>query len=1058
MDTCSMTMQLNAEQKQAVEAIYGPVLVVAGPGTGKTQLLSERIVNILAKTDASSSNILCLTFTEAGARAMRQRLLGLIGKEAAGITINTYHEFAKDLIGGYPEYFEQYHLEEVINDLEKHRLIQAVLDNLPLGDINKNYQPRSGSEAYLGIISDFKNHLLTPDDVRKIAEQNLADAELIEQAFVDLPPKISKGAIPVFAEALEKLQKLQKNSQISTSNRNYETLTAILIRTLAEALEEIEISGKTTALTNWKKRYLKRNDHNKAVLQSTVISRRLLSLAGIYADYQDLMQQKGLYDFDDMILRAIQVVEANQDLKYTLQERFQFILLDEYQDTNPDQAKLVRLLTTLDNGDTPNVLAVGDDDQAIMAFQGADAHNLLDFRDFYQDTTQINLRMNYRSGDEILQLADQVITQVPDDDRAKAAEDKLVANKKDAAKIEFKQFDKPILEYYWVAEQVAELKQQDPNASVAVIAPKHQFLVDFMPYLLAKKLPVEYEKRENILESQEIMEISAAAELIQALYDGDPTDHLWLGVLGIPRLGLPPRTLLKIASQTKSERIAWQDYFLDHLEEFDDPKLRAVIEKIWAWAASLANQTAKAVLSELIHFLYRPNLADTDNPELQNVLSHLTTIWNNIVERQAQSDFSLGDFLDYIKESRAAELRVINKNPIRSNGDAVQVMSAHSAKGLEFDHVFLLNCSEAGWNSQRNNNAGFPRPKNLGSITRANQNEFGKLRLFFVAITRAKTHLVMTYGEGEPLSFLEGVLTPEKVEIGESHLEKQMTEGLLHKWIKNAEQSPDFNLAMEERLQQFKLSPSTFIHFLDLEHNGPEAVQADLMFHISKPIPTKVELGKIVHFILEKYLPGRNLGESVRHFIKTKTNLSSAKWEEYQNHAMTQALDYIKAYPDLFKGTQEDREKPISAVWEGIPLYGKIDNLIKDEASKTIHVLDFKTGVPHTRFKAQNSALYGHRWQLYFYKLLLENDLRRRFKGYQIVSGSLNFTDRDPESGLILPPLNFDFNTEDETRFRQLLQVVYARIKNLDFSIPSDDELPKAANKMMSFEEFLLGK
>ncbi|MCL2085492.1 UvrD-helicase domain-containing protein, partial [Candidatus Saccharibacteria bacterium] len=156
--------RLNPEQLEAVEAIYGPVLVVAGPGTGKTQLLSLRVANILQETDASPDNILCLTFTEAGARNMHERLLGLIGKEAEKITISTYHEFAKNLITGYPNYFEEYNLKRTIDELGQHKILKRILDSLPFDDINRNYY-RENLGVYLSIISDFKKHLLTPDDI-----------------------------------------------------------------------------------------------------------------------------------------------------------------------------------------------------------------------------------------------------------------------------------------------------------------------------------------------------------------------------------------------------------------------------------------------------------------------------------------------------------------------------------------------------------------------------------------------------------------------------------------------------------------------------------------------------------------------------------------------------------------------------------------------------------------------------------------------------------------------------------------------------------------------------
>ncbi|MCL2085702.1 ATP-dependent helicase, partial [Candidatus Saccharibacteria bacterium] len=909
------------------------------------------------------------------------------------------------------------------------------------------------------------------------AEQNLADAEAVKEAFEDLPPRISpklQTTLPIFAGALEKLIQLCDKTEITTGNGHVKSYITLLIEELGEAIGVAEETGKTKPLSEFKTKNLKRNSHNKAVLQSETISGRLLSLAGIYRMYSEAMRANGFYDFNDMILRAIHALETHDDLRYTLQERYQFVLLDEYQDTNPDQDRLVRLLTTLPHGDSPNVLSVGDDDQAIMAFQGALSHNLIDFRNYYEGTKQITLKTNYRSHSEILELAEKIITQVPESERAKKSSEKLDAFRKKGADISFKQFKAPLMEYQWVADEIAKIASGDSLASIAVIAPRHEILMDFMPYILEKDLPTEYEKRENILESREMEEILNFCRLINAVSKSLPSNHLWLPVLGIERLGIAPKTILKIASETHEQKISWQKYMLDKASETQDEKLQEVGSRVFAWATALGSQTAKVVIAEIIDYLYKPVEDNFENPGLYNTLSHVTTIWNNLVEAMEKNDFSLGEFLEYVEDCREAGIRVLDKNPFKNLGNAIQVMSAHGSKGLEFDYVFMLNCSENGWNNKRSNNASFPRPENLVSISRANSDEFGRLRLFFVAVTRAKNNLVMTYSENDrkggdldPIGFLNGIMEPEKVEIDEKSLRKNITKGLLYQWMEREESSVDVNVILQEKVARFRMSASSFLKYLDLDYAGPDVFKADLLFAMPKIFDAKVELGNVTHNALDYYgkfvkREGRapddeKLAGFIREYIENKTNLRQDRLEEYSTHCLGSLKDYVAFAPSLFLPETDDvSEVAISTFWNGVQITGRIDYVLRDDATKILRILDFKTGEPHAKYSDSKLGLYKYRWQLYFYKLLLEND--KRYAGYRVVGGSLNFTARDAESGMILPPIEFEFDEKLDKRFRDLLKIVSQRVKKLDFSRPDEAELRKRSNGMMSFEDYLLGE
>lgn len=161
---------LNAEQRTAVDQIDGPLLVIAGPGTGKTQLLSARAAHILQATDALPQNILCLTFTESGAANMRERLTRFIGKQAYDVQIGTYHSFGSDLIRRFPEYFTELRLEQPIDELGKYQLIESIVQRLSYRDPLK--QTQHHLRDLIATISEVKRGLLAPDDLRSIAAEN----------------------------------------------------------------------------------------------------------------------------------------------------------------------------------------------------------------------------------------------------------------------------------------------------------------------------------------------------------------------------------------------------------------------------------------------------------------------------------------------------------------------------------------------------------------------------------------------------------------------------------------------------------------------------------------------------------------------------------------------------------------------------------------------------------------------------------------------------------------------------------------------------------------------
>ncbi|HSX41717.1 MAG TPA: ATP-dependent helicase, partial [Candidatus Saccharimonadales bacterium] len=322
--------QLNPEQLEAVEAIEGPVLVLAGPGTGKTQVVALRIAEILQRTQVSPRNILALTFTDAGAKALRTRLEQIIGIEAFQVAVNTFHGFAGEVIASFPHVFQKTRELVPLTEADQFQLIEKLLTD----------------RADWPMLRPLRAPTL---HVRDIASRiTVCKREAVE------PLSLTKWAL-----AEKKAAKGEK-SAIKQDQR------------LAQAS-------------------------------------RLEEFASFFGAYQEKLEQTARYDYDDTILFVIEALRQNAEVRAYFQEKYQYLLVDEYQDTNNAQNTLIELLA--DFFPNPNLFVVGDDKQAIYRFQGASVANLLRFTQKFPMTKTIQLKINYRSTPEIIAAATKVIAQ-----------------------------------------------------------------------------------------------------------------------------------------------------------------------------------------------------------------------------------------------------------------------------------------------------------------------------------------------------------------------------------------------------------------------------------------------------------------------------------------------------------------------------------------------------------------------------------------------------------------------------------------------------------------------
>ena len=1073
-------MKLNKIQQQAVDHIYGPLLVLAGPGTGKTQLLSSRIANILEKTDANPQNILALTFTEAAAQNMRERLASIIHDHAYDVHINTYHGFGSDIIRSYPEFFEDIdletgkdsRLEKPIDDLQRIQIVTKLISELPYSS------PLIGAKHYVthvsSTISELKRGLYTPDSLRALADENLAQVR-------QLSPKIAEHLADIkrFPSTADKA--LELFGAIENILDDKDGIAGLAHEELEQAMAEASDIGKSKPLTTWKNAWLTKDADNQFRFTDESQHLRIAELANVYENYQRALDDKQLYDFDDMILRTIDALKTKDELRFNLQEKYQFILLDEFQDTNAAQFELVRQLANNPvNENQPNLFAVGDDDQAIYAFQGAHASNMLQFATEYRDVKVVNLVENYRSHRDIIHTAHNIAAQIESrlHTNLEGVEKTLQASAKDLpadSVIERHEFDGQANEYAWVAEQVKKLISSGVKADeIAVLAPKHRLLEGIVPFLAADQTPIAYEKREDILQTPLMRSFRSMIELIIAARDGDDMkmNTLLPQVLSLDFYQVPVRDIWAVnwAYRSKDEERSWVEIAMDteslapHVMFYLNLGLKSAHEPLeyildyLTGAAPLKIDDDTTYASPLKDFYFKDK--DADPLKYYESLTNLSTIREHLRAQQTGEERLLGlqDFLDFITAYEVADQPLINTHPIAQSQESVQLMTAYKAKGLEFEHVFLLSVHDDVWGKKaRGNSNKLSLPANLQHVRYQGSSEDELRRILFVAITRAKHGLHLTSHANkdngkatEPVKYLleyeDGgvrkttVLPEAKQGLQQTSYDGQQTmqhvDTMWHS--RHVMLDADLKSLLMPRLEKYQMSPTHLNTFIDMEYGGPEVFLLQTLLRFPQAPGEDGEFGNAVHMTLDwlqvRTANGerRTTEEVLNEFDRQlkRRYIPKGRMDDFGNRGRHALEKYLESSTKMFERqakSEVDFRKEGVLVGEA-HLSGKIDRLEIDKGAKTVNIVDFKTGKPHDKWD-RSVKLLKYKQQLYFYRFLIEGS--HTWAGYKVAEARLEFVEPTAE-GKILEPLTISFDEQEEADMKALIQAIWQKIKTLD--------------------------
>lgn len=1091
MDLSARYRQLNDAQKQAVDTIDGPVMVVAGPGTGKTELLSVRIANILAKTDTLPENILCLTFTDSGAAAMRERLIGIIGKDAYKVAIHTFHSFGTEIINQNREFFYHGALFEPADELTRYEILRGIFKELPHDSAIGSTM--NGEFTYLSdartVISELKRNGLSSDELREVLDQNELALDAAERLL-----------IPIFSERVGKTT-FQKVSGVMAELRDiaaqaptlYEVppLASLIHDSLITMIDDATLLHPTKPVTAWKNKWLKKNKAGELCFVSREHIKKLRTLAYVYNEYLLRMERRGLYDFDDMIIQVVQALEHNDELRLNLQEKYLYLMVDEFQDTNLAQMRIIGQLTDNPvNEGEPNIMVVGDDDQAIFSFQGADISNILRFRELYPTAQLITLTDNYRSGELILNESRNVIQQgierlervIPELDKT------LTPHQSGPGAAHIYQLDTTTNERQWLTASIKSLlKKGVDGQEIAVLARKHDELIQLLPYLQAAGIAVRYDRKDSVLDEAPVKALELLARVVIALADGehDHANQLMPELLAHPAWKLTPAQLWRLSSDAYDARKRWMDvmetspdfvsihgWLLELAQAAHTESLEAMLDRMMGRPEKSEEEVELPLIhSPYFDYFFSQETLEQHPYDYLDYLTALRTIRRHLREYISDTNPTLHHFASFLALHRQLGTPLSMTRHIGEGDEsAIHLMTAHKSKGLEFEYVFVINAVDSRWGEKSRDRArliGYP--ENMPLISQGDTTD-ERLRLFYVAMTRAKLSLNISYSLEDDrarqtlvASFLSEV--EAKPITNDDTVESLTASGELEWHTSFSQPTPELRDILSRRLADYKLSATHLNNFLNVADGGPRGFLLNNLLHFPSAKSAAAAFGSAIHNTLQQaHLHLATMGdfrplEDVLHDFEVHLCRQRLTPEEFQ-HYLQKGSDCLTAYLEQkqsdFKPSQKaELNFNHQEVHLGeARLTGVLDMADIDHKAKTIVVADYKTGSAikdgKTRSEYDKLKLYKYKQQLLFYKLLVEHS--RDYGAYEVTRGELLFVEPMASGEIVSTVVEYD--KEELERLQRLIDIVWQRIMALD--LPDTSQYSADIKGVLAFEQDLL--
>lgn len=609
---------LNDKQKEAVFYSDGPLLILAGAGSGKTRVLTHRVAYLIHEKNVNPYNIMAITFTNKAAREMRDRINRLIGHGAEAVWVSTFHSACVRILRRYIDRIGYNNNFTIYDSDDQKTAIKAACKKLQVD--TKFIKER----AIMSAISMAKNNMITPEEYRNSADD-------------------------------------------------------IRTRTISK----------------------------------------------VYEEYQSRLKKNNALDFDDLLVKTIELFKSDKEVLMAYQDRLQYIMVDEYQDTNKVQFEFIKLLADK----YKNICVVGDDDQSIYKFRGADISNILNFEQIFTGTKVIKLEQNYRSTKNVLEAANQVIA------HNYSRKQKTLWTEREAGDlVEFRQLDNEYHEAEFIVNSIKDLideKRYDYKDIACLYRTNAQSRV-IEEAMLKENIPYKIIGGQNFYQRKEIKDLIA---YLKTISNGDD-DFAVRRIINVPKRGIGATTIEKVQKYADDNNMSFYQALEDKkcrisLGSRAEGKVNSFVYFIQRMKAELEYDSISDLMENILSETgYEDELKMEDTDEANARLENINEFFNKIVDyedkcKQAGKENNLDEFLEEIA-------LVADIDNFDENENYVVLMTVHSAKGLEFPKVFLCGMEDGL----------FPSKMTLLSDDKSEIEE--ERRLCYVAITRAMDSITMT--------------------------------------------------------------------------------------------------------------------------------------------------------------------------------------------------------------------------------------------------------------------------------------------------------------------------
>ena len=796
---------------------------------------------------------------------------------------------------------------------------------------------------------------------------------------------------------------------------------------------------------------------------------KLKAAVTAFDTYQELMKQHSRYDFDDMINWVITAFKENKNLLAQYQEKYLYILVDEFQDTSGTQNELVQLLVNY--WDQPNLFVVGDDDQSIFRFQGANVENMLHYQKQYeQELVTIVLENNYRSTQPILNASTLLINNNQERliNKVQGLSKNLIAALPENKALQnlpvIECYNDPQEEMMAIAEKINQLILQGSEPKeIAVLYKENKYGEEIAHFLQQRNIPIYSKRTANLFDQVLIQQIIKILDYLACEWD-QPNEgaNLLFEILHFKWWYISPITIAVLTTEANQLKYSSPDKSYRQI----------LIEKTQDAQTNLFEQGGIAAVGKAMTVL-EDLISQIPNVTLLNLLEQILQKTNIIQEVLTGVDKNyelaiVSHFFDFIKEethrhptldvtSLVAMLKLMRREAIRlplpittGNEAGVNLLTAHGSKGLEFKFVFLAGTNAHYWEKKRSTaNAGYTLPDTvLSSLEHANDKEELR-RLFYVAITRAKQNLTISYSqyksdgkEAEPSQFIIEVIEGKEASIQKIELPSKLKATYTLLRLQSAPK-PEIQQLEDDfitpKLEKFSMNVTALNNYLKC----PLHFYYNSLIRVPSGKSEATTFGSAVHDALNKLF--KKMQEANNVFPATQTLVQDFNYymnrhrEAFTNQEFkdrkelgeTVLIKYYDRYVNEWNKVVTTEYRINNVVVKDIPLKGAIDKI--EFNGKQVVVIDYKTGnIENAREKLQapneKNPLGGDYWrQAVFYKILLNHHP----KNWEVVSAEFDFV--EPNKKKLFEKIAISISDADITTVSQQIQMVWEKIQNKDF-------------------------